>query len=511
MLFEFLILFCAVVFWGSPVGISSFWGHIGAVIISLSAVGTLSRNCLLWLLLLITFFTAQEARFSIEYVLLAASFFCVGFGKKWQENKDDKRKQILFLIFVFLVIFNYLKIDFSERGSLLLWLPIFLVLYFKKFRFGNSMIYLASGISLYFSNKLTSLLAFLFSLRNKFLYFLSVGSVIAYFFFKQSFSSFLNKSIEPRIHIWKSVVAAFFDKPFFGHGFGTFALDFPLYRIHGKVLGGHVSEQISHGHSLFAHYAFELGIIGLLLILILFYLVYKNATQALSPLFIICLFDMPLATCSQFLLSGLILSPYIKDLGLVKKLIPNVHKKLTLMSYIFLLSLSFYVYVPSLIGHYFYDKGDLNQAIKWDKKNALYYFSRGAGNINTDSISSEKDFLKAIELSPAIPYFYGFLGAAQLANNKPEEAKSILAKAMKLDGEDGYWCLLYSYANYNEKEMYERYQKKAIRKNPEIKILLSKPHLTSAQYIGRGRTGDPRLAGFLRSGKEVYFPLPVID
>ena len=70
---------------------------------------------------------------------------------------------------------------------------------------------------------------------------------------------------------------------------------------------------------------------------------------------------------------------------------------------------------------------------------------------------------------------------------------------------------MYSYANYNDKEVFKKYQKKALKRNPEIKHLLSKPNITSAKYLGIGKGGDSRLAGFYRTGEEIYFPLPIID
>ena len=73
------------------------------------------------------------------------------------------------------------------------------------------------------------------------------------------------------------------------------------------------------------------------------------------------------------------------------------------------------------MGHFYSSKEQLDKAIYWDHNNPLYYFTRGALTLNTNTISSENDFLKAVELSPGVPYFQGFLGAAQLSNKKINE------------------------------------------------------------------------------------------
>ncbi len=515
MISDFLILFLSVFYWGSPVGLADFWGHIGAVVISLSVLKKVSAYPIFWIIVFVSVLTAQESRFSLEYILFAITFFSVGLNTNWNNNEEKtslKRKKILLLIFLLIAAFNLFKLDFSERGGSLLWFPVFLVLYYPSLSYSNSLIYLISGIALYLLNKFTTFVAFITSMRSKLVYLLSIFVFILYFIFKQKLNKFIMKSLEPRFYIWKSAWLGFLDKPLFGHGFGTFALDFPLYRTHAKVLGGRVDEQVAHGHSLLTHYGFELGLLGLVLLIVLFYLVYINAKKAILPLLIISLFDSTLVTFNQYLLAGLIIIPFIKDFGKLKFLFYKYKTQyMKTISFIGILILSLYVHVPSLVGHYYYSKSDLDNAIKWDNKNSLYYFTRGANSLNKDTSQSENDFIKAINLSSNVAFFHGFLGASQLANNKYSEAKRSLEKAMKLDGNDGYWCLLYSYANHDNKSLFEEYQKKALTRNPEIKELLSNSSVTSAQYIGGSKNGDSRLSGFYRTGEDIYFPLPVVE
>ncbi len=514
MLWDLILLFAAIFYFCSPIGLSDCFGHLGAIIISLSSLKEISKYILFWILILITLLTAQESRFSLEYILFSITLFFIASNNNWTDQSEKatlKRKVILLWIFILLAAFNLMRIDFSERGSLLLWLPVYLILYYSNLNHSNIFIYIISGVVLYLSNKFTTLLAFIISLRSKIIYLFSIFLLILYFIFKQKLHRFILKSIEPRLYIWKSTWNGFLDKPLYGHGFGTFALDFPLYRTHAKVLGGRIDEQIAHGHSLITHYSFELGLIGIFLIFILLYLVYINKPRALLPLLVISLFDIPLVAFNQFLLGGLILVPFIKNKGSLDFLFykaKNKYVKHLLFLVALILTLS--IFIPSIIGHYYYSTNDLDTAIKWDNKNSLYYFTRGATNLNKNTVQSEQDLTQAIKLTPHVAFFHGFLGAAQLANNKYKEAKDSLEIAMRLDGGDGYWCLLYAYANYKNKKIFNEYKKKALNRSPEIKNLLSNPNITSAQYIGNSTNGDSRLSGFYRTGEDIYFPLPII-
>lgn len=515
MLSEFLVLFFFIYFAGSPLGFSFITGHLTVVIACFLYLKYVVKNYLFWLLLLLTFFTAYEKRLSIEYILISSSLFFVGFEDMWRGNvlyKHQKRKKILTLIFLVLVILDFFRLTFSERGSLLLWLPVFLSLYYEPLNKKNILLYFVSGSTLFFLNKLSVLIAFIFSTRSKLVYILSAFVLVGYFVVKHDVNKFLVKSLEPRVHISKSVLNGFLNKPFFGHGFGTFALDFPAYRSHVNVLGGRVGEQIVHGHSLFNHFAFELGVVGLLIVASICYLIIINVPKAFIPFLVVSICDSPLVTFNQYLIMGILFSPFFRNLGVLK--IISLHPQNSFFKFIFTISgylIAIFIFIQSLVGHYYYDKNDISKAIIWDKGNPLYYFVRGANNLNTDSIKSEKDLIKATALAEHVSYFYGFLGACQLANNKISEAKITLEKAMKLDGLDGYWCLLYSYANYDNKEVFNEYQKKAFEKNPEIKGYLKRGHLSAPRFIGYSKHGDARLAGFYRRGEKIFFPLPVIE
>lgn len=511
MLFETLYLFLVTYFIFSPIGLTGFIGHLSAVIILFFNLSQISKNILFFLLLTLSCFFASQSRLSIEYLLFASTCICIGMNKNWIELEEPRRRKILFILFLLLVLIDKLNLGLYEKGSLLLWLPVFISAYYEKINKKNYPVYLLFGVALFFLNKLSVLIAFILTLRSKILYFLSVFVFMGYFSFKHDFMNFILKSFEPRIYIWKSALNGFLSKPFFGFGFGTFPLDFPEFRFHAKVLGGKINEQVVHGHSLFFHYAFELGVTGLILLIILFYLVYKNIPEALLPLFAVSVFDSTLSSFNQIILASLILSPKITNYGIFKIKFLSNNKFILRITFVLALFLSSYINLKSLLGHYFYEKWDLDNAIKWDNSNSLYYFSRGAENLHLNSLKSEQDFKMAISLNKSIPYFYGFLGASQLANKKINDAKTSLEKAMSLDGKDGYWCLLYAYANHDNKKIFDEYISKAERKNPEIKDLLEHPDVSATKYIGKSKSGDIRIAGFYRGGKNIYYPLPVLD
>ncbi len=406
-----------------------------------------------------------------------------------------------------LAYFNLEKIGFSERGSLLLWLPAFLVLYYPKLDKSNYLTYAISALVLFFSNKRTTFLAFFTTLRSKVFYLIGLLGLALSFVFKQKLKAFWLKSMLPRLFIWKSSFFAFFNKILFGHGLGTFALDFPIYRAHASVLGGRVDEQVVHGHSNFAHFGFELGLLGLFILAVFFYLIYLNAPRALLPVFVISIFDSSLFTVNQFLLASLIFAPFIKDLGVFEKLFRTFSSKLKSLMMLLGFVLVALVMAPSLIGHHFYIKKQYSKAIQWDKDNGLYYFMRGNKFLNKDPKKSEVDFKKATELCPSVSYFYGFLAASQLANGKRTEAELSIDKAIQYDGNDGYWYLIKAFVNYEDKDKFKELKKKALKRNPEIKVILKHPELSSAQLIGGRKRGDIRVSSFYRRGEKVFYPI----
>ncbi|NQY79326.1 MAG: O-antigen ligase family protein [Candidatus Caenarcaniphilales bacterium] len=511
---------------GSPIAMSSWLLHSVTCLFALSQAGKLAKYPIFWLLLILTYFFATEARLSIEYLLIAGACFIFGSSKSWVNLDKSQRATRLLIVFIALIIANFIKYTFSELGSLLLWLPVMLAINFKNEKLNNTILNFLGPFILIFLNKKTTVLAALANFANykksKILYLVGGLAFASSFFFLESWRHFYNTSFYPRILIWQGAFKGFLAKPLTGHGFGTFTLDFPIFRELGNVLGSHANQQVNHGHNLFAHMSFELGIVGILLGLSLFYLVFKREKQALIPLLIICLADSPLQAFNQFIIAGLILLPLCFERSNIDKTLPkfnpvfkSFYSKLpqpfSFIAALVLFGIMLYSFIPSCIGHYFYDHKEINQAIYWDAKHPLYYLVRGADRINDDTENSEVNFKKAVELAPNVPYFYGFLASAQLANFKLVEAKESIDYALKYTGEDAYWLLISAILNKEKNETLSKEQyEKAIELEPKLAKILTNPDLPSFRFIG-SRKGDPRINAFYRTGKRLYVPLPYIE
>ena len=524
----FLLIFVI----GSPIGMSIWFTHALTCIFTLIQVSKISQYYLIWFLLLITYLFAANSRLSLEYLLISSACLIFGASKFWLDLDTRKRFRILLVVFIALSICDFFKFSLSELGSLLMWVPVFLVIYLRdddslvpklkrKFlgvRLGT-FIYLSFLIMLFFLNKkitfLAQVLSFRVYLRSRLIYILAFILVGLSFIFKEKLIHFIEKSIQPRLLIWQGAFDGFLQKPLFGHGFGTFVLDFPVHRHLEQVLGAHSNEQVNHGHNLFIHYAFELGLVGLILVIALFYLVAVKAPQALPCLALISAADSNLQSFNQFLLMGLILMPLCYLPKADNMFFENIFKKipssLRRPAQISFLFLSLVILAPSAIGHYYYDQGDLNRAIAIDTRHPLYFLMRGVKTIESDLLNSEKDLLKAVELAPAVPYIRGALAAAQLSNMHLKEARKSVDFALKHTHNDAYWFLISSliYQNQDSQQAKAHYIK-ALKIDPHLETFLSDPSLPSYKVIG-GKSGDSRIKAFYRSGEKLYLPLPYVE
>jgi tetratricopeptide (TPR) repeat protein len=193
----------------------------------------------------------------------------------------------------------------------------------------------------------------------------------------------------------------------------------------------------------------------------------------------------------------------------------NIFKKLPSFlrrpAQVIFLVLSLVILVPSAIGHYYYDQGDLNRAIAIDAKHPLYFLMRGVKNIESDLVHSEKDLLKAVELAPAVPYIRGALAAAQLSNMHLREARESIDFALKHTVNDAYWFLISSLIYQNQdSEKAKAHYTKALKIDPHLETFLNDPSLPSYKVIG-GKSGDSRIKAFYRSGEKLYLPLPYVE
>lgn len=503
-----LVSFVCIFFFGAQTGYASFYGHISIALAAIYGIRNISKYWIFWLLIALTYLTASEPRFSVEYMITALGLIGLGTSNHWTQASFETRRNILLGFFAIFLLSNYIDVGYNELGSLILWLPVFLTLYFSKLNKKNFLVYIISATAIFFAKKKAALIALFLSLRSKALYVLGTLVLIVSFFTVEKFSHFWNTSILPRTHLWQSVFKATLEKPFWGHGFGTFALTFHPHREAANLIGGKSNEVVNHGHSTFAHLSFELGLLGILALTLILYLTYINSRGSLLSLSFILASVSSLVIFSQHLLATMLLSPFIKDFGKAKNIFASAPQRARLVLSVLAAGLALFILAPSCIGHYYYSKDDYNTAIKWDKDNALYYFMRGCIKLKTDLKSSEKDIKKAIELSPSAPYFHGYLASSQLALKKTKEAKKNIAIAIERDGEIGYWYLIKAYTNLNNKEVFIRDIEKALKLNPKVKHFLSGKENAPSIIGTTGKYNDFRINTFFRQGPQLTFPIP---
>ncbi len=560
-----VLVIASLYFCTAQAGLVTVFGHLGIALLSAYGLIYSSRYYLFWFLLALVLF-ASEPRFSFEYFLWAAGLVGVSISPLWLGMSQRKREIILLFVFLLFALADYSKITFSERGSMLIWLPVWLATISSL---NSTWLEPFAAIAMLFSNKKAALLAYMVYLGEKIklstkallsILVVPVGFLIALIYWlshhPKFWSNFLNKSIMPRLHIWQSVFNGFLDKPIFGHGFGTFAIDFPIYRPHANVLGARAAEHVAHGHSLPLHLMFELGLVGLALYLLLVVLIYRYARKALLPFLVISICDATMVSFNQYFLAALILVPAVIASLKVKRypeqfanahyrlregppslangiVSPSAHnddshfwlamtlpQKLIKPACYLACILTLIFGSLSVTAHYYYDRGNFSQAIALDPYHSLYHFMRGASNLHMLAANSEADLERAVELSSHVSYFYGFLAAAHLANTQDlskdsqdpriKSASEAINKAIQYDGSDAYWHTLSSFIHYQNPELSKSEMELALKRNPEIETLLKDPSITASEYIG-SRKSDVRISGFYRRGPKVYLPLPYIE
>jgi len=118
----------------------------------------------------------------------------------------------------------------------------------------------------------------LYKANKKLLFILLLSAVISVFTFSFS-KDFQRKALNPgsvisRLYIWKAGIRAFKDHLFFGVGLRCFGI------IDDKYYGKHVGVRVGHAHNLFINHLTQMGIIGFLGLLSVFYgafLTFRNS------------------------------------------------------------------------------------------------------------------------------------------------------------------------------------------------------------------------------------------
>lgn len=515
-----------VVFISSPILFSAWWGHVLTATFAAFHIHKISKYCLFWLLLAVILVSSSELRFSLEYFLLASGIFAASLSPKWQKLDLSKKEIFFFVLFLLFFLLDFFKIRLYEKGSMILLLPFTLALLYPltelhiknpKANRKQLIVYCLSSIAILLSNKRATLLAFLTSLKQSFnkkiLILIAVLILGLSYLVKDNFVRHYQKSIKPRLYIYKSIGKAFINKPLFGHGFGTFALDYPPYRYHADTVGGKDTEYINHGHSQIFHILFENGLAGLIVFGSLLFFIFQQSKLAFWTFLITSLFDMPLKSFGQFLIFGLIINTFnyhVKGKYLNYFLMKINKNSINKISSVLITTVSLIVFSISSFAHYKFDMGLIDEAIKIDKYNSLYHFERGAFLINQNIEQSKTDLENALRLSPSIGYFQAFYSAALLGTGENYKAKMYIDKAIKQMGSDPYLFALASFAYQDDKVLSQNYMGKALELNPDIEYLLKDPSFSADEFIA-ARQGNPRIMSFYRRGKKLFLPLPYIE
>jgi len=510
------LLLIAITILGSATGLSLWLGHLLASIFALVGLRNITSSFWFWIFMIQAYFLSNEPRFSVEYLLLTLGFLAWAFSPQWLDRSYKFKTRFLLFAFALIFTIDLLSLNFSEKGSLLLWFPVFWLLYRAdepSIKVPDWLALVISSASNKLSIPLVTFCALLPKFKRKKILLLIIICFAGLAFWKLNTKAFFNKSINSRIQIWQSCWRGIIDKPIWGHGFGTFAIDIPSYRSHQDLWGSRASQQLSHGHSLFMHYLFEQGLNGFLFLLLFFTFIWQALRPAFLPLLMLSLIDANLVSPGQYLLAGLVLMTFLVEsqtnsraLPALQLGIPKVLRKpAKFLAYLFALI----IFGQSIIGHFYYDKGDYDKAIKYDRNHALYYLVRGFFKLGEDNQASEKDFKQAISLSPSVGYFYGFLAASQLANNELPDAKASINKALCYSGENSNWLTLAAFIHRDQPQQAGQYYQRACAIEPATPEILLDPSLTANQFLG-GKYSDSRIISFYRRGPKLYLPLPVV-
>ena len=512
------LLLCFLI---TPIGLSFWWAHLLVGIFVVLNLNKIASYYLFWFLLAVVLLFSTETRLSLEYFLISSALINYSLSDSWKNSSAKIKKLILAISFFFFFLIDYFGLGWVEKGSALMLLPVFLAIYFPlnklDFKINNksvaqASIYMFSFLAILFSNKRTTLFGFLASLKNlfsrKILLIFSLLVIVSSFLVKDNIANFYRKSIEHRTLIWQAYFKGFQDSPIFGHGYSTFTLDFPPYRIMTKdVIGAQDTEYVVHGHSQIFHSIFEWGVLGITLLILLLILLFKYFNNAFLPFLLVSLFNVSLQSFPQVFLMALMINPFETKEKIFYKLNPGLLQK---TSKIILIIFASVLMSMSCIGHYFFDDDYLSKAIKFDPLHPLYYFSRGSDLLNKDIELSKHDLSRAVELAPGVGYMHAFYAASLLGTQDLDKAKIHINKAISQMGEDPYLLMLSSFINVEDQKLSAEHYDRAITLNPDLATYLSDPSYTADEFIGV-KSSNPRIMSFFRRGKKIFLPLPFVE
>lgn len=502
---------------------SYWWDHAVICVLATLFLKKISKYSITWILIANAYLFSNQTRFSSEFLLIALGLSAWALSDQYLKTTKNQKIILSLTLIAISVIFTLLGKSLDEKYSLLTWLPILVSFYFpvkeKFFQKDNFIVTSISIVLTSLSSKKSIILGFfaqyistLRSIKSRLaLAACAIAIFLFSFVFQDDLKSFYGKSIHPRIIIWQASANGFLHKPIGGNGFGIYPMEIISYRKFVYKIGGKLNKHLKHAHNNFLHIAFEQGVIGIGLFLLLLIFLFRYHNPCFWTLITLSIFDANLVYSSQYLLAAMIFLPSVLDKEpLVNKkflILPTKYQNFAYQMILFLCLISFGF---SMIGHYYYDIRKYDLAVKFDSEHSLYQFFLGIKNFKKSEFEDAAvSFEKSIKLSRNHGFQQGFLGVSYYMLQETELAGKWMSESLRLSGNDPQWKYV-AHIIYRDidKEFASQIKNEAITESPVLSYYdkgLMPPKLSS---IGGLKDSHFWINSYHRRGEKVFLPTP---
>ena len=512
-----------ILFFSSTYFMSYWWAHALTSVLACLFLKKISKYYISWILIANAFFFSNQPRFSLEFILVTLGLSAWAFSDQYLKiSKKQKIILILSLIGISLVCTAIGK-SLNENNSLLAWVAVLISLYFPiKENIFEKKNLIASSIAtvlVLFSSKKSVILGFfaqyLSAVRSiKSFLILTISALAIFlgsFLFQDDIKLFYNKSISPRLIIWQSTANGFIHKPLTGNGFGIFPMEINTYRESVRKIGGKLNEHLNHAHNNLLQVAFEQGLVGLSLYLLLFIFLFTHHRSCFWAFLTLSLLDANLVYSTQYFFAALIFVPSIleKDALFDKKFFVLPHKYQNFAHYILLL-ICLVTFSFSVVGHYYYEKKDYATAIKFDPKHSLYQFFVGVENFKKGDYEEAIDhFENSVALSKNHGFQQGFLAVTYHLLHKRKQALKWVSESIRLAGDEAQWKYIAHFIyKATDPEYAKQLKFEALTINPVLKYYEKGLVPPKQASIGGFAGSNNWVNSYQRRGEQVFIPIP---
>jgi O-antigen ligase len=524
--FTFLLLsFSLILFFSSNYFMSYWWAHAVICILATLFIKRISKYYITWILIINASLFSNQTRFSTEFLLIALGLSAWALSDQYLKTTKNQKIILSMTLITISVIFTLLGKSLNEKYSLLAWLPILVSFYFpvkEKLFQNNNFIATSIAVALTsLSSKKSILLGYfaqyistLRSIKSRLaLAACAIAIFLFSFVFQDDLKNFYGKSIHPRIIIWQASINGFLHKPIGGNGFGIYSMEINSYRKFVYKIGGKLNKHLDHAHNNFLHVAFEQGLIGigLFLLLLVFLLIHHN--PCFWTLITLSIFDANLVYSSQYLLASMIFLPSILDKEplLDKKffVLPFKYQNFAYQIILFLCLINFGF---SVIGHYHYDNKNYDMAIKFDSEHSLYQFFLGVERYKKNKLAEAiVGFEKSIKLSKNHGFQQGFLAVSYYMLGEKEKAAKWISEGLRLSGNEAQWKYVAHLLYLDiDPSFSKKIKAEALSQDPILSYYdkgLMPPKLS---FIGGYQDSYFWIKSYQRRGEKVFLPTPQI-